>query len=168
MFLSTIKDRLMEEKTDRMKKTISNSSQVTYFWTWLSPGSPPGTAATALRCPGGLAVLKLCCFASHLTRDERMQSLAVGSKARIALSLWAPIELQTPEPTDTSACDERLCWLIWNPKERLFIWQCQTFKIRTKRRRRRKRTSVSLTFACESCKELWKRRVSPSAFSCFW
>lgn len=43
-----------------------------------------------------------------------------------------------------SACDERICWLNWNPKERLFICQRQAFKIRTERRRRRKRATAKL------------------------
>lgn len=109
--------------------------------------------------PRGLAAFKLCSFASHLTRDERMQSLARGQRPEW-LSLWAQIKLQKTEPTDTSVCDERLCWLIWNPKGRLFICQCQGFKIRTKTRQKGKRTSVRLIFACESCKKLWKHLIS--------
>lgn len=116
--------------------------------TWLSLGCIPRTAATALRSLGGLAALKLCSFASHPTRDERMQTLAMGSKARI--------ELRSNYRRLNPLTHRRVMKGIWNLKERLFICQCQAFKIRTKRRRRRKRTSVRLIFACESCGELWK------------
>lgn len=98
----------------------------------------------------------------HVSREMRGRRAWPRGQRPPSRSLWALIELQTSEPTDTSVCDERLCWLIWKPKERLFICQCQAFKIRTKRRRRRKRTSVRLIFARESCEALWQQRVSSS------
>lgn len=122
--------------------------------TWLSPGCTPRTAATALRSPNGLAAFKLWSFASHPTRDERMQTLAMGSKAKI--------ELRSDYRRLNPLTHRRVMKGIWNLKERLFICQCQAFKIRTKKRRRRKRTSVRLIFGCESCGELWKEHVNPS------
>lgn len=149
-------ERWREKK--RSHRNDTNISQVKYFVTWLSLGCTPRTAATALRSLGGLAALKLCSFASHPTRDERMQTLAMGSKARI--------ELRSNYRRLNPLTHRHVMKGIWNLKERLFICQCQAFKIRTKRRRRRKRTSVRLIFACESCGELWKQHVNPSPFSC--
>lgn len=93
--------------------------------------------------PVRLAVFKnSCSFASHPTRDERTQALATGSEASVASLPELRSSYRRLNPLTHRPCDERPCWLIWNPEERLFICQCQTFKIRTKRRGRRKRTSV--------------------------
>lgn len=121
------------EKNCSHRLDNTNISQLKYFVTWLSPGCTPRTAATALRSPDGLAAFKLWSFASHPTRDERMQTLAMGSEATI--------ELRSDYRRLNPLTHRRVMKGIWNLKERLFICQCQAFKIRTKKRRRRKRTS---------------------------
>lgn len=149
-----------ERKNCSHRLNNTNISQLKYFVTWLSPGCTPRTAATALRSPDGLAVFKLWSFASHPTRDERMQTLAMGSKAKI--------ELRSDYRRLNPLTHRRVMKGIRNLKERLFICQCQAFKIRTKKRRRRKRTSVRLIFGCESCGELWKEHVNPSLVFNSW
>lgn len=128
-----------ERKNCSHRLNNTNISQLKYFVTWLSPGCTPRTAATALRSPDGLAVFKLWSFASHPTRDERMQTLAMGSKAKI--------ELRSDYRRLNPLTHRRVMKGIRNLKERLFICQCQAFKIRTKKRRRRKRTWLSIFFS---------------------
>lgn len=93
------------------------------------------TEVTALICLGGLAVFKLCSFASCLTRDERMQNRSRGQRAKLG-SLGAHIELQTSEPADTSVCGEKALLTHLKLQGEVIYCQCQAFKIRTKRRTR--------------------------------
>lgn len=143
---------------------MSAISQVAYL-SRLSLRRAARTAATALRCPGGLAAFKLCSFASRLTRDERMQSLATGSEGRIALSSEPGSNYSRLNPL-TRRVMKGFADSFETPRRGYLFVSVRLLKLEQRRRRRRRKgRSVRLIFARESCEELWKQHVGPSAFS---